>query len=271
MVPREILNYTPSRRGTHLFNDFRMSIHMLKRSCDCVHISRFHNDSVDPITHDIACLASGNLRQGAGGCVVGDLGAPLQLRRKNVHRALVEISLRVSHKPYNANVIAPELLQIRLRFFMHEPDQPQLGISQIQPVPRLQHMLNAFASYQSACKNSAKFLWSLPRSETFDIYPSRQVIEFFLRESADAKGMGCLFRQHQQEISKVVLLYETPPLEQEPVFPPLNARSVSRWRGRFRSPDFLFAAVAMPGWNFDNRRNAALFCRFQRTQTVTRP
>ena len=77
---------------------------------------------------------------------------------------------------------------------MHEPDQLQLGISQIQPVPRLQHMLNAFASDQSACKNSAKFLWALPRSETFDIYPSRQVIEFFLRESADAKGMGCLFR-----------------------------------------------------------------------------
>src|SRR4029077_16807356 len=111
-------------------------------------------------------------------------------------------------------------------------------------MPRLQHMMNAFALNQCTGKNSAKFLWPFSRLEAFDIHASRQVIEFLLRESPDAKRVGRLLRKHEKEISKVVLLYETLPLKQQSVFPSLKARHVLCWCCRLRSPDFLLAAVA---------------------------
>ncbi len=192
MVPGEILNYATSCRGAHLFNDFKMSIQMLKRRCDRVHISRLHNDSFDAIADYIACLARGDLRQSARRRFICNLGAPLPLRRKNVNRALAEIILRVTDKSYDANVIAPEFLQVRLRLFVHETNQPQLRIGQIQVVPCLQHMLNALAPDQCTGKNSTKFSWPFSRPETFDIHAPRQIKQFFLRESPYAERVGRL-------------------------------------------------------------------------------
>src|SRR5258708_7593437 len=98
MVPGEILNYAKSRRTAHLLNDFGMPIQMLERRCDAAHIARLQDDSLDAIAHHIACLACGDLRQGARRRLVCDFGAPLPLRRKNMNRALTEIILRVTHK-----------------------------------------------------------------------------------------------------------------------------------------------------------------------------
>src|SRR6266480_1583133 len=121
-----------------------------------------------------------------------DLGAPLPLRRKNMNRALAEIILRVTDKSDDANVIAPEFLQIRLRLFVHETNQPQLGIRQSEAVPCLQHMLNALALNQCTGKNSTKFLWPFSWPKALDIHASRQIKELFLRESPYAKRVGRL-------------------------------------------------------------------------------
>src|SRR6266513_1397033 len=148
MVPGEILNYPTSRRVAHLFNDFRMPIQVLKRSRDRVHISWLHKDSFDATAHHISCFARRDLWSRARRRFICDLGAPLPLRRKNENRDLAEIILRVPHKSYDKDVIAPEFLQIWLRLFVHKTNEPQLGISQIEAVPCLQDMLNALAPDQ---------------------------------------------------------------------------------------------------------------------------
>ena len=244
---------------------------MLERRCDRVHIPRLHNDSFNAVAHHIACLTRGDLRQRARRRFICDLGASLPLRRKNVNGALAEITLRVRHKSYDADAIAPEFLQIRLRLFMQKTNQPQLGFWQIQAVPCLQHMLNALAPNQGTGKNSAKFLWPFSRLETLDVHASRQIKEFFFRKSPDPKGVGGFLGQNEQEISQLVLLYETLPLEQQSVFPPLKARNVGCRCCDFRPSDFLFAAVAMPGGDLKHRGYAMSFCHFQRAQTVPRP
>ena len=59
MVPREIFNYTTSRGAAHLLNDFRMPVQMLEGRCDCVDITRLHNNSFHAITHYIARFTRG--------------------------------------------------------------------------------------------------------------------------------------------------------------------------------------------------------------------
>ncbi len=118
---------------------------MLERCGDRLNISRLHDNSIHAIAHNIARLARGDLRQPAGGCFICDFGATLPLRRKNMNRALAEIIFRIVHKSYNANVIAPELLEIRLRFIVDVTDKPQLGVWQIQAMPCFEHMVNALA------------------------------------------------------------------------------------------------------------------------------
>src|SRR6266540_4257325 len=97
---------------------------MLKCRRNRVNISRFDDNSLHIIAHHIACLSRGDLGQGAGGCLIRHFGAALPLRWKNMDGALAEISLWIAHKTYDANIIAPELLQIRLRFVMHGTDEP---------------------------------------------------------------------------------------------------------------------------------------------------
>src|SRR2546426_651127 len=55
-----------------------------------------------------------------------------------------------------ADIVAPEFLQVRFRFFMDRTEQPQFGPFQIQPMPRFEQMVNSFALDQGAGKNCAK-------------------------------------------------------------------------------------------------------------------
>src|SRR6266704_2764355 len=168
-----------------------MSMQMLQCRCDGVDIPWLHDDSLNAIAHHVACLARSDLRQRARRCLICDFGAPLPLRRKNMHRGLVEIILRIAHESDDANIIAPKFLEIGLRFIVHETNQPKLGIGEIEAVPCFEHMLNAFSLDQCACKNSAELWGPRPRLETLHVHPARQIEEFFLRESADTKGLGC--------------------------------------------------------------------------------
>src|SRR6266487_601484 len=161
MVPGKIFNDPAPRRSAHLFNRFRMSIEIFERGRDRIDVSRPDNNSLDLIAHDIARFPSGDLRQTAGRRFIRDFGASLPLRGKDVHRALAEITLRIADKPQGADVIAPEFLQIRLRFLMHRTDQPELSVWQIQAMPGFEHMVNAFAFDQRAGKNRAEFCRAL--------------------------------------------------------------------------------------------------------------
>src|ERR1044071_9530996 len=126
MVPRKIFNYTTSGGAAHLLHDLRMSMEMLQRRCDRIDITRPDDDAFDAVAHYIAGLTSGDLGQRARRGFVWHFGAAFPLRRKNMHRSLVQIILRVANKSHLSNVIAPELLQIRLRFVLHITYQPQL-------------------------------------------------------------------------------------------------------------------------------------------------
>src|SRR5437773_6745154 len=97
---------------------------MLQRRGDRIDVSWSHDDSFDAVTHDIASLTCGDLRQRAGGRFIGDFGATFPLRGKNMNRALAKILLRIVHESHKANVVAPELIEIRLRFVMHRADKP---------------------------------------------------------------------------------------------------------------------------------------------------
>src|SRR4029453_4786462 len=118
---------------------------MLECRRNRLNVSWFDDDSLHIVPHHIACLSGGDLRQRAGGCFIGHFRAALPLRWKNVDRALREITLRIAHKAYDANIIAPELLKIRLRFVMHGAAQPQLSICKIEVMPGFEQMLNALA------------------------------------------------------------------------------------------------------------------------------
>ena len=90
-------------------------------------------------------------------------------------RALAEIILRIRHKSHNANVIAPEFLEMRLRFVVDITDEPQFGLRQIQAMPCFEHMLNTLAFNQRAGKNRTEFRRTLTRLEALHVHSSRQV------------------------------------------------------------------------------------------------
>src|SRR4029450_5321707 len=190
MVPCEIFNYATSRGAAHLLDDFRMSMQMLERRCDCVDITRLYNNSFHAVAHYIACFTCGDLRQRACRGFICHFGAAFPLRRKNMYRALVKIILRVAYKSHYADVIAPEFFKERLRFIMHVAYQPQLRIKQIETRQCLEHMVNAFAFDQCARKNSTKFGRRISRPESFHVHPARQVKEFFLWKTTYARRVS---------------------------------------------------------------------------------
>ena len=110
MVPGKILHDATSGGHAHFLHDFRMPVQMLQRRRNCVHVPRLYDDSLNSITNHIACLARGDLRQSARCRFVCDFRTAFPLLGKNVDCPLVEIILRVSDEPNNANIIAPELL-----------------------------------------------------------------------------------------------------------------------------------------------------------------
>src|SRR3954447_10702615 len=121
MVPSEILDDATSGSGAHLFHDVWIAIQMLKSICYGGYVSRLHDHSFNLIAHHVACLARGDLRQCTRRRFVGNLGAPLPLRRENVNASLVQIIFRVPHEADDSNVVTPELLQVWLCFVVYEP------------------------------------------------------------------------------------------------------------------------------------------------------
>ena len=86
-----------------------MPIQMLQPVRNCVHISRFHDDSLNSVADHITRFTRGDLRQSARRRFIRDFLTDFPLRRVNVKRSLVEIILGVAHKADDANVITPEL------------------------------------------------------------------------------------------------------------------------------------------------------------------
>jgi hypothetical protein len=115
-----------------------MTIKMLDGGGDGIDIARRHDNSIDPIAHNIAGLARHHLGQTARGRFVGHLGAALELGGKNVNGALGQMFLDRARKANRANVIAPKFFEIRFGFLVHGTEQPEFGVLQIQTVPRFQ-------------------------------------------------------------------------------------------------------------------------------------
>src|SRR4030095_15359416 len=209
MVPREIFDYSTSRGAAHLLHDFRMSVQMLDRCCDCVDITRLHNNSFHTVAHDIARFTRGDLGQPTCRGFIRHFGAAFPLRWKNMYRALHNVILRTAHKSHYPDVIAPELFKKRFRFVMHVANQPQFRIRQVETVPCFKYMLDAFALDQSSGKNCAKFCQAISRFKSLHIHAARQVKESFLRETANAKRVSRPLRQDKQKVSELVFFYET--------------------------------------------------------------
>src|SRR6185436_19960826 len=68
-----------------------------------------------------------------------------------------------------------------------------------------------------------------------------------------------------------VFFGKTLPLEQQTGFPPPKPGSGAGRCSDSRPANFRFPAIAMPGWNLDDRRDTALLCYSQRAQTIARP
>src|SRR4030095_1869174 len=190
MVPREIFDYPTSRGAGHLLHDFRMSVQMLDRCCDCVDITRLHDNSFHAVAHDVACFTRGDLGQRTCRGFIRHFGAAFPLRWKNMYRALSKVILRIAHKSHYPDVIAPELFKKRFRFVMYVANQPQLRIRQVETMPCFEYMLDAFALDQSSGKNCAKFWRPISGFESLHIHAARQVKEFFVRKTANAKRVS---------------------------------------------------------------------------------
>ncbi len=105
---------------------------MLNARCDCIDISRLNDDSFQAVAHHVARFAGRDYRQAGRGSFVNRFGAALEPRWENVNGTLLEIILEVALKTENANILAPEFFQMRLRFIMNAAEQPELGVAQIQ-------------------------------------------------------------------------------------------------------------------------------------------
>src|SRR4029453_1499461 len=145
MVPREIFNYATSRSAAHLVNDFRVSVQMLECRCDCLDVTWLHDNSFHAIAHHIACFPRGDLGQRTCRSFIYHFGAAFPLRRKDMYCALAKIILRIARKSHYPDVIAPELFKKRLRLIVHVSNQTQLRIRQVETMPCLEYMLDAFA------------------------------------------------------------------------------------------------------------------------------
>ena len=131
---------------------------------------------------------------------------PSQLRREDVDGALAEIILHVPREADDADVVAPELLQMRLRFVVHGADEPQLRVLQLQPMPGFEQVMDALALDERAGKDGAEKRRALARPEAVDVHAARQIEELLFRESLDAKRLGRLLREHDEQIGELVFL-----------------------------------------------------------------
>ena len=175
MVPREIFHCALSRCAPHARDNLWTPIQMLDRGRDCIDISRLNDNSFYAIAHYVARFAGRDHGQAGGGRFVNRFGAAFQPRWKNVNRTLIEIILEIAFETENANILAPELLQIWFRFVMNAAEQPKFGVAQIQPVPRFEQMMNPFALDQRARENCAENWRPHSRFESLHVDAARQI------------------------------------------------------------------------------------------------
>ena len=133
-----------------------MPIKLQNRRRQLADIARRNDDSFDAVVDHVARFARRDLRQPAGRRFVSDFRASFALRRENVDGSLAQIIFHVAHEADHLDVVPPEFLQMRLRFLMHGADQPELRVLQVEPMPRFEQMMDAFALDQRAGKNRAK-------------------------------------------------------------------------------------------------------------------
>src|SRR4249919_1985159 len=101
MVPGKILDDATSGGSAHFLHDLSMPVQMLQCRRDCVNIAGLYDDSLNSITHHIARLTRGDLRQSARRCFVGDFRAAFPLRGENVDCSLVEVIFWIANEPDN--------------------------------------------------------------------------------------------------------------------------------------------------------------------------
>ncbi len=148
---------------------------MLDRGRDGIHVSGLNHNSFHAVADHVPRFAGGDHGQAGCGRFVNRFGATFQPRWKNVNRSLIEIILEIAFETENANILAPELLQIWLRFVMNAAEQPKFGVAQIQPVPRFEQMMNPFPLDQRALKNCAENWRPRSRFESLHVNAARQI------------------------------------------------------------------------------------------------
>ena len=89
-----------------------MVVKVLNRSCEGVDIRWRDDDSLHPIFHHVAGFARRDLRQPAGGRLVGNFRAAFALRRKDMDRRLSQVSLRGAGEPHHLDTIVREFLEV---------------------------------------------------------------------------------------------------------------------------------------------------------------
>src|SRR5207253_9136510 len=114
------------------------------------------DESFHSFANDVALFTVSNYRQTTSSRFVNRLGAAFQPRRKNVNRSLIEIILEIALEAENANILAPEFFQIRLRFIVNATEKPEFGVAQIQSMPCFEEMMNPLSLDQCARKNCAE-------------------------------------------------------------------------------------------------------------------
>src|SRR5260370_25574352 len=184
MLPREIFHHALSGSGAHARNNLRMARQMLNRRRDCIDIAGLDDDSFHAVAHNVAGFTGGNHRQTTSGRFVNRLGAAFQPRRKNVNGSLIEIILEIAFEAENANILAPEFFQIRLRFIVNAAEKPEFGVAQIQSMPCFEEMMNPLSLDQCARKNCAENYLTRSRLETLDIDAAWHIKYIFILKTS---------------------------------------------------------------------------------------
>ena len=73
-----------------------------------------------------------------------------------MHRPLTQIIFHITNKADRFDIIPPVFLQVRFGLVMNGAHEPEFRVFELEPVPRFQKVMNAFALDQRARKNHPK-------------------------------------------------------------------------------------------------------------------
>src|SRR5690349_15934690 len=137
MIPGKVIDHALPSRMAHAFHELRAIVKCLNRSCECVNIGWWDDDSLNAIFNHIARFPGSNLRQTAGRSFVSHLRAPFALRRENVNCRLAKIFLRRAREADYFHTLVGILLEVGLHLVVERPDEPELRVFQGESMPRL--------------------------------------------------------------------------------------------------------------------------------------